>query len=286
MDSILEGPTLWYLNRSTGIVIMGLLTLSMLLGMLSTFGREGGNVARRFASQALHRNISLVAVVLLVIHVVTADVDTFVDIRWWQAFSPFGATYEPLWMALGALSLDLIILVVVNQPHPGTHEPPALETHSLDVVRRMVPRGRARMGHRHRHDGPRCMGCQIHSGVRDRRLPGGGRAAGWPITPSRNRGHWRRGMSVSGKSPVPIPEEIRIHPGPALFSDLGQGPTLAAHRGRLGSPAKLTLPQLVAVTERVRLRGRGGSRVPVQQEARGDGRRPRPTLCCGEPQRG
>lgn len=114
MDSILEGPTLWYLNRSTGIVIMGLLTLSMILGMLSTFGREGGNVARRFASQALHRNISLVAVVLLVIHVVTAVVDTFVDIRWWQAFSPFGATYEPLWMALGALSLDLIILVVVT----------------------------------------------------------------------------------------------------------------------------------------------------------------------------
>lgn len=73
-------------------------------------------------------------------------------------------------------------------------------------------------------------------------------------------------MSVSGKSPVPIPEEIRIHPGPALFSDLGQGPTLAAHRGRLGSPAKLTLPQLVAVTERVRLRGRGGAGFPFSKK--------------------
>ncbi len=114
LDSFLEGPTLWFLNRSTGFVILGLLTLSTLLGILSTVGREGGNVPRRFASQALHRNISLLSVLMLTIHVVTAVVDTYVDIRWWQAFSPFGATYEPLWMALGALSLDLIVLVVLT----------------------------------------------------------------------------------------------------------------------------------------------------------------------------
>lgn len=114
LDSFLEGPTLWFLNRSTGLVILGLLTLATLLGILSTMGREGGNVPRRFASQALHRNISLLSVLMLTIHVVTAVIDTYVDIRWWQAFSPFGATYEPLWMALGALSLDLIVLVVLT----------------------------------------------------------------------------------------------------------------------------------------------------------------------------
>ena len=96
------------------MVILCLLTLSMLLGILSTAGREGGNVPRRFASQALHRNISLLAVLLLTIHVLTAVVDSYVDIRWWQAFSPWGATYEPLWMAFGALSLDLIALVVLT----------------------------------------------------------------------------------------------------------------------------------------------------------------------------
>ena len=52
--------------------------------------------------------------VALVVHVATAVVDTFVDIRWWQALVPFGATYEPLWLGLGTLSLDLVVVVVVT----------------------------------------------------------------------------------------------------------------------------------------------------------------------------
>ena len=47
-------------------------------------------------------------------HVVTAVVDTYVDIRWWQALWPFGATYEPLWLGLGAVALDLIAVVVLT----------------------------------------------------------------------------------------------------------------------------------------------------------------------------
>lgn len=114
MDSLVEGPMLWFLNRSTGLVILGLLTMSTVLGITSTWGRGGGNTPRRFASQALHRNISLLSVVMLTLHVITAVIDTYVDIRWWQVFSPFGATYEPFWMALGALSFDLIALIVVT----------------------------------------------------------------------------------------------------------------------------------------------------------------------------
>ncbi len=114
LDSFVEGPTLWFLNRSTGFVILGLLTLSVLLGIASTVGREGGRVANRFAAQSLHRNIALLSTLMLVIHVATAVIDSFVDIRWWQAFSPFGATYEPLWMAFGAISLDLILLVILT----------------------------------------------------------------------------------------------------------------------------------------------------------------------------
>lgn len=114
METIFDGPLLWFLNRSTGVVILGLLTMSTLLGITATWGRGAGNTPRRFANQALHRNISLLSVVMLALHILTAVVDSYVDIRWWQAFSPFGATYEPLWMALGAASFDLIALVVVT----------------------------------------------------------------------------------------------------------------------------------------------------------------------------
>lgn len=109
----MEGPLLWYLNRATGLVLLILLTLSIVLGVLAMRGQAGRGVPR-FVSQALHRNLALIAVVALVVHVVTAVVHSYVDIRWWQAVIPFGGTYEPLWLGLGTLSVDLIAVVVVT----------------------------------------------------------------------------------------------------------------------------------------------------------------------------
>ena len=112
----MDGPLLWYLNRSTGFVLLALLTLSVLFGIMST-GTTGGRAGHgipRFVSQTVHRNISLLSVLLLIAHIVTAVVDTFVDIRWWQAIVPFGATYQPLWLGLGTLSLDLMAAIVLT----------------------------------------------------------------------------------------------------------------------------------------------------------------------------
>lgn len=109
----MDGLLLWYLNRATGVVLLVLLTLSVVLGVLAMRGRPGRGIPR-FVSQALHRNLALTAVVALVIHVVTAVVHSYVDIRWWQAVIPFGGTYEPLWLGMGTLSVDLIGVVVVT----------------------------------------------------------------------------------------------------------------------------------------------------------------------------
>ena len=108
-----DGPLLWYLNRSTGLVLLVLLTITTVLGVLSLGGRPGRGVPR-FVTQSLHRNLALLSVALLGAHVTSAVVDTYVDIRWWQAVVPVGATYMPLWLGLGTVSLDLIALVVVT----------------------------------------------------------------------------------------------------------------------------------------------------------------------------
>ncbi len=108
-----DGPFLWYLNRSTGLVLLVLLTISTVLGVLAMNGRAGRGVPR-FVTQSLHRNLALLSVVLLVVHVASAVADTFVDIRWWQAVVPVGATYMPLWLGLGTLSLDLMAVVVLT----------------------------------------------------------------------------------------------------------------------------------------------------------------------------
>lgn len=113
MSDVLHGPLLWYLNRSTGLVVLALLTVTAVLGVLAT--ARGGRLLPRFVGQVLHRNLALWSVLLLVLHVTTAVVDSYVDIRWWQAVVPWvGATYMPLWLGLGTVAFDLIVLVVVT----------------------------------------------------------------------------------------------------------------------------------------------------------------------------
>ncbi len=110
---LFDAPFLWYLNRASGFMLLGLLTTSAILGVLSTSSRPQRGVPT-FATQLLHRNLSLLAGLMLVIHVASAVIDTYVDIRWWQAVIPFGATYQPLWLGLGTVALDLIAVIVVT----------------------------------------------------------------------------------------------------------------------------------------------------------------------------
>jgi sulfoxide reductase heme-binding subunit YedZ len=109
----MEGPFLWHLNRGSGLVLLVLLTVSALLGIWATRGDAGARVPR-FAVQALHRNLALLGVVLSVVHVASAVLDEFVDIRWWQAFLPWRLAYQPLWLASGVVALDLLVAMVVT----------------------------------------------------------------------------------------------------------------------------------------------------------------------------
>jgi DMSO/TMAO reductase YedYZ heme-binding membrane subunit len=112
-NDFLHGPTLWFANRATGVVLILLLTVSTAIGVFST-ARAGSVRWPRFATQALHRNISLIAMVMLGLHVVSAVVDTYVNIRWWDAVVPFLGSYSRWWLGVGAVSLDLLIAIVIT----------------------------------------------------------------------------------------------------------------------------------------------------------------------------
>ena len=68
----------------------------------------------RFAVLGLHRNLSLLAVAFVAIHVITAVADSYVSISLAAAVIPFVSSYEPLWLGLGAVSLDLMTAVIVT----------------------------------------------------------------------------------------------------------------------------------------------------------------------------
>jgi predicted ferric reductase len=108
-----SSTTLWYATRATGIVALVLLTLALVLGIL-TAGRMKTRSWPAFAQADLHKWVSLLAVVFLTLHVLTAVLDTYVNIGWFAIVVPFTSSYQPLWTGLGAVSLDLMVAVAVS----------------------------------------------------------------------------------------------------------------------------------------------------------------------------
>jgi DMSO/TMAO reductase YedYZ heme-binding membrane subunit len=109
------GPSAyWYLARSTGVVALVLLTLSVVLGILGSLRFSAAPRWPRFAIDSLHRDSSLLVIALIVVHVITSVLDGFAPITLIDGILPFRTPYRPLWMGLGALSFDLLIALVIT----------------------------------------------------------------------------------------------------------------------------------------------------------------------------
>jgi sulfoxide reductase heme-binding subunit YedZ len=105
---------LWYLSRGTGAVTLVLLTATVVLGIAGTLRWRPAAGLPRFLVDGLHRNLSLLVVVLLAAHVLTAVLDPFGHLRVLDAVIPLASAYRPLWLGLGALALDLLLALVVT----------------------------------------------------------------------------------------------------------------------------------------------------------------------------
>lgn len=105
---------LWYLSRGTGAVTLVLLTATVVLGIAGTLRWRPAAGVPRFLVEGLHRNLSLLVLVLLAAHVLTALLDPFAHLRVIDAVVPLASSYRPLWLGLGALALDLLIALVVT----------------------------------------------------------------------------------------------------------------------------------------------------------------------------
>jgi hypothetical protein len=116
---------LWYGSRATGVVGLLLLTAVALLGLLisrqgpaagGAGGRPTGTVLGlpRFAVTGLHRNLSLLSVAFVVLHVLMAVADGYVHIPLAASVIPFTSPYEGFWLGIGAVSFDLFLAIVIT----------------------------------------------------------------------------------------------------------------------------------------------------------------------------
>ncbi|MGH2835901.1 MAG: ferric reductase-like transmembrane domain-containing protein [Solirubrobacteraceae bacterium] len=103
----------WYFSRATGMVALVLLTAIVVLGVLGPL-RVATDLWPRFAIRAVHRDLSLLALVVIAIHVITIVADTYVKVPLSAAVLPFGSSYSPFWTGLGALAFDLMIALVLT----------------------------------------------------------------------------------------------------------------------------------------------------------------------------
>ena len=108
-----SGSAYWYLTRGSGAVSLVLLTASVALGVVNV-QRWRARGWPRFVTDRLHRNVSLLVLVFLALHILTAIVDGFVPISVRDVFVPFGGAYRPLWLGLGAVAFDLLLALTIT----------------------------------------------------------------------------------------------------------------------------------------------------------------------------
>jgi Ferric reductase like transmembrane component len=108
------GPSAyWYLTRGTGLVALVLLTVSVVLGIIGSM-RISAPRWPRFAIDVVHRDVSLLVIVVLLIHIGTTVLDSFAPVSLTASVVPFISSYRPFWLGLGALSFDLVLALAIT----------------------------------------------------------------------------------------------------------------------------------------------------------------------------
>ena len=104
---------LWFSARGAGVVSLLLSTVVVCLG-LATVVRWQAPGWPRFLTVEVHRSVALLSIVFVGLHVATAIFDPFTSLGILAAVVPLASTYRPLPVALGVVSVDLLIAVIIT----------------------------------------------------------------------------------------------------------------------------------------------------------------------------
>jgi DMSO/TMAO reductase YedYZ heme-binding membrane subunit len=103
----------WYLTRGMGVGALILLTASVALGVVTSI-RWRSDRWPRFITAGLHRNLTLLAIAFVAVHVLATVADGYTPIGVQDAVIPFISPYRPIWLGLGAIAFDLLLALVAT----------------------------------------------------------------------------------------------------------------------------------------------------------------------------
>ncbi len=101
----------WLLLRTSGFLVLGLLAIAVSLGIAGPGIRDP---RLRLTTIALHRTAAITGTGLLLVHVTAAVLDAYVAVSLPAVFVPGVAQWEPLWIGLGALAFDAVLVLAVS----------------------------------------------------------------------------------------------------------------------------------------------------------------------------
>ena len=101
---------LWALGRGTGVVALLMFTATVVLGIVSRSGRSVAGLGR-FGLAELHRTAALTGVGLVAVHLTSLFFDPYAQLRLVDVVVPFLGSYRPLFLGLGTLALDLLLVI-------------------------------------------------------------------------------------------------------------------------------------------------------------------------------
>jgi predicted ferric reductase len=104
---------LWYTTRGAGAITLVLLTAVVILGILSAL-RARSPSWPRILTAGLHRNLALMTLVFLALHITTAVIDPFTNLGWAAALIPFASYYRTFWLGLGVIAFEILLAVIVT----------------------------------------------------------------------------------------------------------------------------------------------------------------------------
>ena len=100
----------WYITRSSAVIAWVLLTLSALWGiLLKTRILRGADNPEWL--KTVHRFLSSLALVMVATHVGSLYLDTYIEFTWLDLLVPFYSSFEPLAVALGVISMWIMVIV-------------------------------------------------------------------------------------------------------------------------------------------------------------------------------
>ena len=242
------GPsTYWYLTRSTGAVALLLLTLTVALGVIDV-RRYATPRWPRFVIDGLHRNVALLTIVFLVLHILTSVLDSFAPIALLDAVIPFAGSYRPFWLGLGRHLVRSAARRDDHEPRAPPRRPPHVARGALALLRVLARRAPARLRHGQRRQGR-------VAAAAERRLPIVVAtsvlvrvAAGWPEACGCGALHWPAPPDSRCSSSVWLPagplgsEWARRSGTPSAL--LGKAKTKRTGRERLAMTDAATRPRL------------------------------------------